>query len=50
MTTILLSQPFLVLFGVILLMIVFKSKFQSTTDFLENIRKRNINSPITNNQ
>ena len=39
MTTILFSQPFLVLFGVILLMIIFKSRFHSATEFLGKLKK-----------
>lgn len=43
----LLSPPFLVLFGVILLMIIFKSRFHSATEFLEKLKKRN--TQMTNN-
>ncbi len=41
MTTILFSQPFLVLFGVILLMVIFKSRFHSATEFLGKMKKNN---------
>lgn len=47
MIAIIFSQQFLVLFGVILIMILFKSKFKSTTEFLERLRKPTHSSPIT---